>query len=62
MTARTDEHAQLLEDCEAREDRLNDWERNFLDSISRQLAGGKRLTPIQAETLDRLWERATARG
>ena len=56
------EHAQMIDDCEARESRLSDWERSFVDSISEQIAQGISLTPRQAETLDRIWEKATERG
>lgn len=61
MTDRA-EQAQMVEDCEARESRLSDWESNFIDSISRQLAAGKSLTLNQSNTLDEIWERATAKG
>lgn len=57
-----DEHLQMVEDCEARESRLTDWERTFVDSIKRQLGNGKTLSLKQIETLDELWEKATARG
>lgn len=52
----------MLEDCEKREDRLNYWERGFVDSLRRQIEDGRRPTPKQIEALDRAWERATARG
>lgn len=58
----TTEPLQLIEDCEAREQRLTDWEGRFIDSIKQQIAGGTRLTPKQAEALDEIWERATAKG
>ena len=57
-----DEYLRMVDDCEKRESRLNDWERNFIDSIRRQLDEDKPLSPKQAETLDQTWERATARG
>lgn len=43
MTDRA-EQAQMIEDCELRESRLSNWEANFIDSISRQLAEGRNLT------------------
>jgi len=61
MTDRA-EQAQMIEDCELRESRLSDWEANFIDSISRQLAEGRNLTLNQSNTLDEIWERATAKG
>ena len=58
----TDEHLQMVTDCEARESRLSEWEAGFIDSIRRQLARGRALTERQAETLDRIWNKATERG
>ena len=53
-----DEHQQMVTDCENRESKLTtDWERSFIDSISRQLADGHRLSEKQAERLDAIWER-----
>jgi hypothetical protein len=57
-----DEYRRMLEDCEKRESRLTDWERGFVDSLGQQLAAGHRPTPKQIETLDTIWERATAKG
>ena len=53
---------QLLEDCENRSDRLDDWSVNFIDSLRRQLEAGRALTLNQSTKLDEIWERATARG
>lgn len=57
-----DDHEQLIEDCEARESRLTDWERGFVDSVKQQLAGGRALSEKQATCLGEIWERATAKG
>lgn len=54
-----DEHQQMVEDCEKRESKLTDWERSFIDSISKQLTDGRRLSEKQAERLDEIWERVT---
>lgn len=62
MTAWADEYVTLLEDCERRSEKLTDWELGFVDSLQRQLADGRRPTTKQIETLDRVWEKATARG
>lgn len=60
MTASTHEdHPQMVKDCENRESKLTDWERGFIDSISKQLAEGRRLSAKQTETLDNIWERVT---
>ena len=56
------EHQQLVDDCEAREARLSDWERGFVDSVKAKLATGASLTKGQAEKLDEVWERVTAKG
>jgi len=56
------EYLQLIEDCETRESRLSNWERTFIDSIKSQIERGKSLTRPQTETLDAIWEKATARG
>jgi len=53
---------QMIEDCEARESRLSDWDGTFLDSIKARLDAGNSLTPLQAEKLDQIWERVTAKG
>ena len=56
------EYLTLLEDCEKREERLTDWERGFVDSLRRQIEGGRRPSVKQIEALDNVWERATAKG
>lgn len=58
----SDEYLTMLADCEKRESRLTDWERGFVDSLTRQIEQGRRPTQKQIETLDNIWERATARG
>ena len=56
------EHQQMVDDCEARESRLSEWERDFIDSLKHRLASGQALTTNQAGRLDEVWEKATARG
>lgn len=58
----TDEHLEMIEDCEARESRLTEWECKFIDSIRNQIDEGRKLSPNQEETLNRIWEDATASG
>lgn len=41
---------------------MTDWERGFVDSLREQITQGRRPTAKQAETLDNIWERATAKG
>lgn len=54
--------AVLIQDCEDREERLTDWERGFLDSIGKQLEHTGHLSLKQIETLERIWDTATAKG
>lgn len=58
-TSTHDEHQQMVKDCENRESKLTDWERGFIDSISKQLVEGRRLSEKQAAHLDEIWERVT---
>jgi len=58
----TSEYIRLIDDCEKRESRLTEWEREFLDSVRTRIEGGTPLTPKQSETLDSIWERVTSRG
>lgn len=62
MTDWADEYLGQIADCEKREERLTDWERGFVDSLSKQLENGRRPSMKQIETLDNIWERATKRG
>lgn len=62
MSTTDDDPAQLIADCEAREGRLGDWERGFIDSLKDQLERGRTLSAKQLEKLGEIWERATARG
>lgn len=55
----TEDHAQMIEDCENRESKLTEWERTFIDSIGRQLAAGRALTEKQDERLNEIWDRVT---
>ena len=57
-----DDEMQLIADCEARESRLSDWERGFIDSIKSQIEDGKSLTPKQCDRLNTIWDRVTSRG
>lgn len=59
MTTESEEHWQMVQDCETRESKLSEWERSFIDSVGKQLADDKTLSPKQIETLDKIWERVT---
>lgn len=54
----TDEQQTMVDDCIAREERLTDRERGFIDSINAQ---ARPLSPRQVERLDAIWDRATAK-
>lgn len=56
------EYLTMLDDCEKRESRLSDWERGFVDSLRAWIESGKRPSVRQIETLDNVWEKATAKG
>lgn len=62
MKTWTDEYITMIEDCEKRESRLTEWESGFLDSIRNRLENERPLTGKQTETLEKIWERATAKG
>lgn len=56
------EHYQMIEDCEARESLLSTWEAGFIDSAKDYMEDGHSLSPKQVETLEKIWDRVTARG
>ena len=62
MSTWADECVTMLEDCERRSEKLSDWECDFVDSLQRQIVDGRRPSANQVETLDNIWERATAHG
>ncbi len=53
------EYSKMVEDCEARESRLTDWERRFISSIGEQLENERPLSEKQVESLERIWDRVT---
>jgi hypothetical protein len=54
-----DEIGQMIEDCEKRSGKINDWELEFIDSISRSYAKYSSLTIRQQEMLEKIWNRIT---
>lgn len=62
MNACNAEHQQLVDDLEAREERLTDWERGFVDSLKHRLAAGQGLSDNQTRKLNELWDRVTEKG
>lgn len=53
------EQSQMVEDCEKRESKLTDWERDFIDSLAARLCRGNGITNKQAERLIKIWDRVT---
>lgn len=62
METSISEQLTMVEDCEERESKLTEWETGFLDSIRHRLEEDKPLSDRQAETLDRIWQKVTAKG
>ena len=62
MSDWTSEHAQMIEDCEARESRMTEWASGFIDSLKDHLSRGRDLTDKQAAKPNEIWERVTAEG
>jgi predicted ATP-binding protein involved in virulence len=42
---------------EANDSKFSDWERNFISSLARQAAEGRKLSDKQKEIIERLWEK-----
>lgn len=57
-----DEYYVLIADCRKRERLLSAWDADFLDSIEARLDDRRPLSTKQIETLEGVWERATAKG
>lgn len=58
----SDEYARMLEDCEKRSSKLNDWELTFVDSMTNNIDRGRAPTAKQIVCLERIWERVTSNG
>lgn len=55
------EYKAMVDDCEARVGDLNDWERQFVQSMREKLDNARfRPTIRQIETLEDIWEKVTA--
>ena len=54
-----DDIAQMIEDCEARDSKLSEWEQQFIDSIGAQLARTGGLSQKQRKRLEEIWNRVT---
>jgi hypothetical protein len=51
----------LVDDCEHREQRLTDWEREFIDTIRNRIEANRGVTPAQEDKLLEIWDRVTTR-
>jgi len=56
------EYLTCIADCEMRDTKLTDWEKEFCASLRKQIESGKVPSPKQIDTLDRIWEKVTKRG
>lgn len=54
-----EEVEQMIEDCENRESKMNDWERDFIQSVREQVDRGNGMSPKQIETLEAIWDKIT---
>jgi len=54
-----EEIAQMIEDCEKRQEKMSEWEQGFIDSIDKQLGDGRALSIKQLETLEAIWDKIT---
>ena len=52
----------MIRDCEQRESKLSDRERDFIDSLQQQMGRGGTITQRQEDWLEKIWERVTSRG
>lgn len=56
-----DEHLQMIEDCRTRVAKLTERERERVEECAVRLQS-RPLSPYQRQTLEGIWERATANG
>ena len=56
------EYLRMVEDCEKRNSKLNDWELGFVASMRGLLENNHKLTFRQSDTFDRIWNKATRDG
>lgn len=57
------EYTRQIEDCMARDNKMTEWEQNFVQSLSEQLErSANGLSQKQIDVLDRVWEKVTKNG
>lgn len=54
-----DDIEDLISDCEARADKLSEWEANFIQSVREQFDKRGSLTDRQYAKLSDIWEKVT---
>jgi hypothetical protein len=59
---RTEEHLEMIIDCEQRESRLTEWEVGFIDSVRNHIERGQSLSIKQETKLIGIWNNATDMG
>lgn len=62
MSETTDEYLEMINDCEDRESRLNEWECGFIESIRERIENNWPLSAKQIEKLVAIWDNATEKG
>ena len=59
MMSDHDETIAMINDCQERDEKLTDWELSFIASIDNTTTRGYRLTALQQERLNEIWEKVT---
>ncbi len=54
-----DEYKTMVNDCQSRDKKMSEWEKEFMSSIEARLNKGDELTLKQIETLNKIWEKVT---
>lgn len=50
----------MIDDCQARAEKLSEWEETFIEDIDAQLRRTGGLSPAQSEKLEQIWDRVTS--
>lgn len=62
MTRWSNDLLTQLEDCEAEEARMNEWESQFVEDLQESILAGKKPNPKQKEILNELWCRVAEKA
>ena len=55
-----DETIAMINDCQERDEKLADWELSFIASIDDTTTRGHKLTALQQERLNEIWQRVAS--